>query len=111
MELLTAVEYEVPVVWIVENNNMHGITWHGSRQLGSRKGLPSVRYKRPLHVAEIARAMGLHAQVVERPGAMQEAVRAALREPGPSVIEVLVDASVVPPLGDRVQTISGFVER
>ena len=35
MELLTAVEYDVPVVWIVENNNMHGITWHASRALSS----------------------------------------------------------------------------
>ena len=26
LELLTAVEYDTPVIWVVENNNMHGIT-------------------------------------------------------------------------------------
>ena len=110
MELVTASEYDIPVIWIVENNNMHGITWHGSQLVGSRKPLTSVRYKRPLEVASIARAMGLAAWVVDSPGQIQQAVTEALRSGGPSLIEVRVDGMIAPPLGDRAKSIAGFVE-
>ena len=55
MELLTAVEHCVPVIWIVENNNMHGITYHASKRL-SRSGEPmkAATYRRPLEVSGIA---------------------------------------------------------
>jgi acetolactate synthase-1/2/3 large subunit len=110
MELVTAAEYGIPVVWIVENNNMHGITWHGSQLVGSRVPLASVRYKRPLEVAAIARAMGLSAWVVDSPAQIQTAVKEALSHAGPSLIEVRVDGSIAPPLGDRAKSIAGFVE-
>jgi acetolactate synthase I/II/III large subunit len=111
MELLTAAEHGVPVIWIVENNDMHGITWHGGRLVGNRKGLSAARYKKPLRVAEIAKAMGVHAECVERPGEIQGAVRRALALGGPAVIEVRVDANIVPPLGDRAKSIAGFIRR
>ena len=110
MELVTAAEYGIRVIWIVENNNMHGITWHGSKLVGSRVPLASVRYKRPLEVAAIARAMGLAAWVVDSPNQIQTAVREALQQAGPSLIEVRVDGSIAPPLGDRAKSIAGFVE-
>ena len=111
MELLAAVECGLPhLVWIVENNNMHGITYYASRALSSG-ALSSVRYKRPLEIAAIARAMGLAAWVVDRPGQMQAALTDALKSPGPALIEVRVDAAIPPPLGDRVRSISGFVEK
>ncbi len=110
MELVTAAEYNIPVVWIVENNNMHGITWHGSQLVGSRMPLTSVRYKRTLEVASMARAMGLAAWVVNSPGHLQSAVLEALRHGGPALIEVRVDGMIAPPLGDRAKSIAGFVE-
>jgi acetolactate synthase-1/2/3 large subunit len=110
MELVTAAEYGVRVVWIVENNNMHGITWHGSKLVGARVPLASVRYKRPLEVAAIARAMGLAAWVVDTPGQIQGVVKEALMHAGPSLIEVRVDGNIAPPLGDRAKSIAGFVE-
>ena len=110
MELLTAAEYDVPVIWIVENNNMHGITWHGSRMVGSKKPLDCVAYRRPLDVAGISRAMGLNSWVVQAPGELRWAVRQALARGGPAVIEVKVDPSVMPPLGDRAKTIAGFTK-
>lgn len=108
MDLLTAVECGVPVVWIVENNNMHGITWHGSKLVGQRRPLDAVVYRRPLEVAAIARAMGLHAWIVDAPERLQQAVRDALALGGPALIEVRVDGRVAPPLGDRAKTIAGF---
>jgi acetolactate synthase-1/2/3 large subunit len=89
MELITAVESEVPVVWIVEHNNMQGITHHASKRL-SRNGKPlrSSGYRRRLDVAGIARAFGLVAQVVERPGELQDAGEGCVDSAGPALIEV-----------------------
>ncbi len=108
MDLLTAAEYELPVIWIVENNNMHGIIWHGSRVVG--RALESVRFRRPVEIASIARAMGLSSWVVDAPGRMQDAVREALRRGGPALIEVRVDGSIPPPLGERARSLAGFIE-
>jgi len=110
MELLTANEYQVPVIWIVENNQMHGITWHGSKLVGQRRPMDSVVYRRPLEVAAIARAMGLSAWVVDRPGQIQRVFSDALRLNAPCVIEVRVDGTLPPPLGDRAKTIAGFTK-
>jgi len=111
MDLITAAEHDVPVIWIVENNNMHGITWHCSKLLSGGKHMRTAVYRRPLEVAAMARAMGLHARVVDRPGQMQDAVREALRLGGPSVIEVRVDGSIPPPLGERAKSLAGFIEK
>lgn len=110
MDLLTAAEYDLPVIWIIENNNMHGITWHGSKLVGRRTPLDAVRYRRSVEVAAIARAMGLSAWVVDSPGRMQAVVHEALQQKRPCVIEVRVDGSIPPPLGDRAKTIAGFTK-
>jgi acetolactate synthase-1/2/3 large subunit len=110
MDLITAAEHDVAVIWIVENNNMHGITWHGSRILGKGTPMASVKYRRPLEVAAIARALGLRAWTVDGPGEIQPAVTQALRLGGPALIEVRVDGSICPPLGARARSLAGFIE-
>ncbi len=111
MELLTAAEYDVPVIWIVENNQMHGITWHGSQHVGNGEPMDVIRYRRPLDIAAIARAMGVDSWVVERPGELRGAFMEALERRRPSLIEVLVDGMISPPLGDRAKTIAGFRDK
>lgn len=111
MELLVAVERDIPVVWIVENNNMHGITWHGSKLVGSKVPLRSIENRRPMEVAAIARAMGMSASVVDRPDGIKAAFVDALRAGGPCLIEVRVDPSIAPPLGDRAKSVAGFVRQ
>jgi acetolactate synthase I/II/III large subunit len=107
MEILTAAEYGIPVVWIVENNQMHGITYHGSVKVGGTP-LDSVRYKKPLEVAAISRAMGVASWIVDTPGRIQQALREALATRAPALIEVRVDAAISPPLEDRALAIAGF---
>jgi acetolactate synthase-1/2/3 large subunit len=109
MELLTAAEYDVPVIWIVENNNMHGISWHGSAALGRR--LDSVRYRRPLDIAPIARAMGVTSVVVDQPGKLQSVFCEALSRGSPTLIEIRCDGSIPPPLGSRNKSLAGFIRR
>ena len=111
MELLTAAEYDVPVIWIVENNQMHGITWHGSQHVGTRVPMDAVRYRHPLHIAEIARAMGVSTWTVDQPGQLRSAFMTALEQRRPALIEILVDGTIPPPLGDRAKSIAGFRDR
>lgn len=110
MDLLTAAEFEVPVIWIVENNNMHGITFHASQVLSKGRPLAASRYRRPLEVASIARAMGLAAWVVDGPNQIEHAVREATESGRPAVIEVRVDGMVCPPMGERTRSLAGFIE-
>lgn len=110
MELLTAAEYDVPVIWIVEHNNMHGITWHCSALIPPKRHLPSARYRRSMEIAPIARAMGVRSWVVDQPGQIQAAVREAMNAKGPALIEVRVDPAIPPPLGARATSLAGFIE-
>jgi len=112
MELITAVEFEVPVIWIVEHNNMQGITHHASKSLSrSGKALRSSEYRARVDIAGIARAMGLHTEIVERPGQLQPAIHRAMQSQQPALIEVRVDPALPPPLGDRAKSLAGFIER
>jgi acetolactate synthase-1/2/3 large subunit len=108
MELLTAAEHGARVVWIVENNHMHGITWHGSKLVNGGRPMTSIVNRHPFSVAAVAAAMGLPSHTVTRPGELTEVLPGALRAGGPVVIEVLVDPAIAPPLGDRAKTVAGF---
>ena len=111
MELLTAAEHQLPVVWIVENNQMHGIIWHGSQLVGLKEPMRAARYERPIEVAAIARAMGLAAWIVDKPGQIAGALGEALAAGRPAVIEVRVDGSIAPPLADRARSVAGFTKK
>ncbi len=112
MELLTASEYGIPVLWIVENNNMHGITFHASSKVGKHgKPLTSIRYERPIEIASIARSMGMRAWVVDAPGKLQRAINEWLPSNAPGLIEMRVDGSIPPPIGGRVSSLAGFIRR
>lgn len=108
MELIVAAEYQVPVIWIIENNNMHGVSWHISKNLSGGRPMASIAYRNQLEVAKIASAMGLDAHLVDRPGQIQQIVRDALKNDRPTVIEVRVDPQIPPPLEDRAAVIGGF---
>lgn len=111
MELLTAVEYDLQVIWIVENNQMHGITWFGSQVVGDRRPMDAIRNRRPVDIAGIARAMGLRAATVDAPNQLQNVLGEALASGTSTVIEVRVAAEIAPPLGARAQVIAGFRDR
>ncbi|HYF17748.1 MAG TPA: thiamine pyrophosphate-binding protein [Ramlibacter sp.] len=85
--LLTAVQYGVKPVWVVLNNSAFGMTGQGMGERSVGNDLPDTDY------AKIARAFGCHAERVERPGQMREALAAALRQDKPAVLDVVIDAN------------------
>jgi acetolactate synthase-1/2/3 large subunit len=104
MEIHTAVEHDVPVVWVVVNNGGHGMIYHGERMLYHGKFRSSI-FRNRLDIREMARALGAESFLVERPGGLAPIVQEALDLRRPCVIEVATDLHEVPPMGARVQSI------
>ncbi len=101
--LCTAVEYDLPVVWIVWNNFAWGairdlqVGLFDGREIGTafyhgRNGKP---YNPDF--AAWARACGAEGSTVTRPQDLAPAVEQALKSRRPALIDVHVDANVRPP--------------
>lgn len=96
----TAVEYELPVVWVVWNNNGYGsINGQAATFFGKDREI-ATRFRREgtgdlvsADFAMLARAMGADGVRVEQPGQLRDALTAALESGRPSVVEVPVDES------------------
>jgi len=101
--LCTAVEYNLPVVWIVWNNFAWGAIrdlqygLFDGREIGTAfyHGATGERYNPDF--AAWARACGADGHTVTRPQDLGATVQQALRNRRPCVIDVHVDAEVRPP--------------
>lgn len=104
MEVHTAVEHNVAVIWVVINNGGHGMIYHGEQAQFGGKFRSSVFHK-PIDVAAIARGLGAVSMRVESPGELTAAVLRARAVGGPVVIDVLTDLHEAPPMGARVRSL------
>ena len=101
--LCTAVEYELPVVWVIWNNFAWGAIrdlqygLFDGREIGTAfyKGQTGERYNPDF--AAWARACGADGVTVTRPQELAGAIEQALKNRRPCVIDVHVDADVRPP--------------
>jgi acetolactate synthase-1/2/3 large subunit len=96
-ELATAVQYELPVIFIVVNNGMYGtIRMHQEREYPAR--VYATALKNPDFVA-LARAYGAHGEVVEETvqfaPAFERAMKAAESSRRPSLIELRIDPQAI----------------
>lgn len=100
----TAVEYHLPIVWLVWNNL--GYISIRDQQAGffGRGRELAVRFRdngtgEPISTdfAMLARSMGADGVCVEQPGDLREQIAAALSSGRPTVLDVRVDADVLPP--------------
>lgn len=107
MEVHTAVENNIPVVWVVINNGGHGMV-HMGESIQFKGKFDTSRFKQRIDAAGIAEALGARAFRVERPGEVEAAVRAAIRSGLPSVVDVRSDLNDRPPLGIRLATLERF---
>jgi acetolactate synthase-1/2/3 large subunit len=107
LEMHTAVDYKIPVIWIALNNGGHGMVYHGEKALSGKSYL-SV-YNSPLDIYSIARGMGVQAFRVQNLGEFEENLRQALELQAPCVLDVVVDLEEIPrSLQKRVNTLSAF---
>ena len=105
-EVATAVNYDIPVVWVVFNNAMLGMVYHGRRLF--KEPIPdglTPHFKR-VDFAQVAKGLGARGIRVEHPGEITPDFMSDILEAGrPTVIDVLIDEEAVPPIHARIKTV------
>ncbi len=107
MEVATAVEYNLPVIWVVFNNSMYGMVYHG-RKLFSPPVPEGIRsdFKRA-DIAKVAEGLGARGIRIDRPGMLTAELLAEVVASGkPTVLDVWIDDQVVPPIHSRIETVA-----
>ena len=91
-ELITAKMYNLPVKVVVFNNSTLGMV----KLEMLVNGLPDFQTDVPdTNYAEIARAIGFHAERVEDASRLEAAYREAFAAPGPALVEVITDPNAL----------------
>jgi acetolactate synthase-1/2/3 large subunit len=107
MEILTAKEYHIPVLFVVMNNSRLGMVHHGH----------ALQYKRahdrfgqePVDISQMAVSLGVPSARVETLEDLNAETLEQLQSTnGPAVLEVSLVDNNVPPMGDRVKFLSSF---
>ena len=91
-ELITAKMYNLPVKVVVFNNSTLGMV----KLEMLVNGIPDFQTDVPdTNYAEIARAIGFHAERVEDASRLEDAYREAFDAPGPALVEVITDPNAL----------------
>ncbi len=96
-ELATIVRYRLPIkVVVMKNNTLGQIKWEQMMFLGNPEYECELQ---PIDFARVAEAMGIRGFRIDSAAHCAQQMRAAFDEPGPALIEALVDASepLLPP--------------
>jgi acetolactate synthase-1/2/3 large subunit len=98
-EVSTAVQYGIPVVWIVINDSQYGMVEHGMRSAGYQPvetAIPRTDF------AEFGRSMGADGVRVECEEDLEDALRRAMAATGPFIVDVVVDPDICAPVASRL---------
>jgi pyruvate dehydrogenase (quinone) len=95
-ELITVVQHDLPIKVIVFNNSSLGMVRLEMLVAGDP---PFQTDHAPVDYSAIARAVGMRATRVDKPGDVPDAVRETLASPGPALLDVVTDpdALEIPP--------------
>ena len=107
MEILTAKEYGLPILFVIMNNARLGMVYHG-HSLQYKRSHPCFEQE-AVDIAAMANAMGIPSYRVETLEDINLEVISNLSNlNGPAVLEVALVDNNVPPMGDRVKFLSSF---
>ncbi len=110
-EVLTAVEWNTPVVWIVFNDKALNAIRHGQR--GAYDGrIIGTEFTTRADFAAMARAFGAEGITVEKHADIKKAVKHALNCGKPCVIDMITVSDPIPPptAGDWCEPVRAWVE-
>lgn len=101
MEIATAVNHDIPVVWIVQNNSKLGLVHELQRfDLGDKT--VSTTFKE-VNLAKVAEGLGAKGYRIKKPGEISDILPKAIESQIPTVIDVIIDPDEVPPLESWVK--------
>lgn len=107
MEILTAKEHRLPILFVVMNNARLGMVYHG-HSLQYKRSHPSFEQE-PVNIAAMAAAMNIPSKRIETMEDLtQEAIDELMNVNGPSILEISLIDNTIPPMGDRVKFLSSF---
>jgi acetolactate synthase-1/2/3 large subunit len=95
-ELMTAIQYKIPVVWIIFNNGEYNVIKMMQKRNYGKEAFNS--FLNPDFVA-YARACGARGYRIEKLSDFDTAFQEALAADQPALIDVVVDPNVYPPFG------------
>ena len=99
MEVLTAVDYKIPLIWVILKNNRLGAI-HDVQDL-SYQGRFSASVLADTDYVSIANAFGAKGFRIEKPEEIPTTVKKALELNGPVILEVIIDPDEKFPLVSR----------
>ena len=100
MELATAVNYNMPVIWVILNDAQLGMVYHGQRMASSR--VVASTFQR-VDFVKIAEGLGAQGMRIEEPGAINRALMDDIIASGkPTVLDVIIDPEEPPPMKSRM---------
>ena len=99
MEVLTAVDYKLPVIWVILKNNRLGAI-HDVQELSYQGRIAASKFSE-VDFVSIARSFGAEAYQVKNPDDIGPAIDKALKSAKPAVIEALIDPDEKFPLTRR----------
>lgn len=102
-EITVALQHDLPVIYVILNDNSLGMVKHGQKLGGGEPiafELPSIDY------AAIARAMGVQAFTIKKPEDFLDLDFSLICSTnGPTLIDVYIDGDEVPPMGSRMKVL------
>ncbi|MFC1999286.1 thiamine pyrophosphate-binding protein [Chloroflexota bacterium] len=106
MEVATAVNYDIPVVWIVQNNAKLGLV-HELQKFSLGENTVATTFK-PVDLAKVAEGLGAVGYRISKPNELKELLPQAIASGKPTVIDCLVDPDEVPPLAPFVEGMKNY---
>ncbi len=101
-EINTAAEYGIPAKWVVLNNGRYQMCEKG---MGFEPTEKHARFPQ-CDFVRIARGMGAQAIAVKRESELEPALRRALSDSRPFLLDVVVDSEQPPPFDSRLKTLA-----
>ncbi len=99
MELSTAANYNLDIIWLVMNDSRLGIIYDLQKTLyGGR--IAATTFENPDFV-KLAASFGMEGRVITKPGELVSALQTTLQRGGPAVFDVRFDPDEIPPLRPR----------
>lgn len=94
MDILTAKEYNIPIMYFVINNSMLGLVKNGMKAIFGRKFEAKVEFEKN-NISEIAKAMGIESVQITDLGQVQSLEELMKDRTAPLVVEVVTDGTEI----------------
>lgn len=103
-EILTAKEYNMPIIYFVINNSMLGYVYNGHNYLYKRTINRFVQDR--ISIADMAKSLGIKSIQINNVEEIEDIKNNISNLNGPLVVELITDGTEAPPVADRFVALS-----